>query len=152
MWRLLVLLENPACKHKHSNSTLLFVLHHFNAIWNFEGSEIWLWFYFWAIYFWSRDFWGFHFFNFSIIPTTWNWELPPPHPRANTYTTEDRKQLYWLQNAIVGKLPKREWIKTEKKHLNNPGNKQKGPDKHNYRNVITGVTENCSVFQFLKVH
>lgn len=58
-----------------------------------------------------------------------------PHPRANTYTTEDRKQLYWLQNAIVGKLPKREWIKTEKKHLNNPGNKQKGPDKHNYRNI-----------------
>ena len=60
---------------------------------------------------------------------------PPPHPGANTYTTEDRKQLYWLQNAIVGKLPKREWIKTEKKLLNNPGNKQKGPDKHNYRNV-----------------
>ena len=60
---------------------------------------------------------------------------PAPHPGANTYTTEDRKQLYWLQNAIVGKLPKREWIKTEKKLLNNPGNKQKGPDKHNYRNV-----------------
>ena len=54
---------------------------------------------------------------------------PPPHPGANTYTTEDRKQLYWLQNAIVGKLPKREWIKTEKKLLNNPGNKQKGPEK-----------------------
>lgn len=61
--------------------------------------------------------------------------FPPLEIRANTYTTEDRKQLYWLQNAIVGKLPEREWIKTEKKHLNNPGNKQKGPDKHNYRNI-----------------
>ena len=86
---------------------------------NFKGAEIWLQI-FGRFIFGPGIFWDFDFFNLSIIPTTWNKEYPPPPPQGK-YTTEDRKQLYLLQNAIVGKLlPTREWIKTEEKHLNNP--------------------------------
>ena len=88
---------------------------------NFEGLKIWLQI-FGRFIFGPGIFWGFDFFNLSIVPTTWKLRVPPPPPPPRgKYTTEDRKQLYLLQNAIVGKLlPTREWIKTEEKHLNNP--------------------------------